>query len=460
MTEKLIKKAIYELCVQANTLLCDSVFKKIVDAYRHETGKNSKHALKLILQNAKMSFLTKKPLCQDTGQVLIFLKIGEELTIKNLHKIINDAVKKAYKENFYRKSMVKNALFERINTDTNTPAIIYTEFCKGKSIEIELLIKGAGAENASASKMLSPTATENEIIDFVLDTVKSAGAKACPPYFIGIGIGGTMEYSGILSKKALLLDENIDENHQKLADRIHKKINELKIGTMGFGGLTTALDVKILTNATHIASMPVTISMNCHSLRHSKCKIKNGIIKFFPQKLIKNYKCQTSDFKDYLRINTGETGKIRGLKAGQKVLLSGELYTARDMAHKRFSEFIQKGRKLPIDLKDKIIFYTGPCPAPDSEIIGSIGPTTSTRMDKYMPELSKIKFLAAIGKGERSEETVRLMAKNKIINFSAIGGIACLLSEKTFKKEVVAFKDLGAEAVYKIEVRDFPVFVG
>ncbi len=459
MIEKLIGKAIYELCIKANTELCDGVFKKILDAYKNETNQNSKHALELILKNAKMSFLKKKPLCQDTGQVLVFLKIGEKVMIKNLQKIVNNAVARAYKKNYYRKSVVKNALFERINTNNNTPCIIYTEFCKGKNVEIEILIKGAGAENASAAKMLSPTADESELIEFVIDTVKSAGAKACPPFFLGIGIGGTIEHSGILSKKALLLDKNPDENHQKLAEKIHKTINNLKIGTMGLGGLTTALDVEILTDSTHIASMPVTVTVNCHSSRHAKCKISANKIKFYPQKLIKNYKPKSTGFKDYINLNTNQIDKIKKLKSGQKVLLSGELYTARDMAHKRLVELIQKGQNIPVDLKNKIIFYAGPCPCPKTEIIGPIGPTTSVRMDKYMPEISKKEILATIGKGERAEDVIKLMIKKNIINFSAIGGIACLLSQKIIDKKIVAFEDLGTEAIYRLEVQNFPVFV-
>ncbi|HNW26150.1 MAG TPA: fumarate hydratase [Candidatus Gastranaerophilaceae bacterium] len=459
MNTKLIEKAVYELCIQANTQLCDDVFAKICNACANETNKNSKQALELILQNAKMSFETKKPLCQDTGQVLVFLKIGEDVKIKNLTKSINNAVFKAYKQNFYRKSIVKNALFERINTNTNIPCIIYTQIVKGKGLEIELLIKGAGAENASAAKMLSPTANEKEIIDFVIDTVKSAGAKACPPFFIGIGIGGTIEYSGLLSKKALLLDKNIDENHEKLAQKIQNKINNLNIGTMGLGGNFTALDVKILTSSTHIASMPITVTVNCHSSRHAKCKIENNKIKFYNSKKIRNYKPFENKFNDYIKLNTNEINKIRKLKTGQKVLLTGELYTARDMAHKMLVELIQKGKKLPVELKDKIIFYAGPCPNPKSEIIGSVGPTTSARMDKFMPEISKTEILATIGKGERSAEAIKLMQKNKIINFGAIGGIACLLSKKITKKEIIAFEDLGTEAIYRLCVHDFPVYV-
>lgn len=499
ITSEIIKNAVYNLCVEANTVLPDDVFAAIFDAYKNETSLESKQALHLILKNAKLSYEMKKPLCQDTGQVLVFVRIGEKAQVENLNQAINEGVSKAYEENFYRKSVVKNALFDRENTNTNTPCIIYSEVVEGEELEIELLIKGAGAENVSAVSMLSPTSSEDDVVNFVTSVVEKAGAKACPPLFIGVGIGGTMEYAGVLSKKALF-GQNIDENHQKLAEKIKNAINKLKIGTAGLGGDFTALDVKVLSDFTHIASMPVAVTINCHSLRHSKCLItpneedelnvpltpplapwgrggeeepdvfsekssflqnpsKSYRVYNFHSSLVKNFELETEDFSDFVNVEASDVSALRNLKQGQNVLLSGEIYTARDMAHKRLAELIEKKEPLPFDLKDKIIFYAGPCPCPQGEVVGSVGPTTSSRMDKYAIPLYKAGVLATIGKGERSEDVLKTVKQVCGLYFTVIGGIACYLSTKVIKSDVVAFEELGTEAVYRLQVKDLPLRV-
>lgn len=454
-----IEKAVYDLCVEANTLLNDDVFAEILTAYNSETNIEAKQALQLILNNAKIAYESKKPLCQDTGQVLVFVKIGESINVEDLNKSINVGIQKAYEENFYRKSVVKNALFDRTNTKTNVPCIIYPEIVKGDALEIELLIKGAGAENMSKTAMLSPTASEDEVVDFVKNAVESAGSKPCPPLFIGIGLGGTMEYAGLLSKKALLLKDNIDESHKNLAEKIKKAVNNLQIGVSGFGGLNTVLDVKILTDFTHIACLPAAVTINCHSSRHAKCKIVNDEIIFESQYLVKDYKSAEIDFSDFLKVDTSDIEKLKSLTKGQKVLLSGEIYTARDMAHKRLVELIERGEKLPFELKNKIIFYAGPCPCTDNEVVGSIGPTTSSRMDKFASVLYKNGVIATIGKGNRSEDVIKTVKQVGGLYFTAIGGIASLLSGRFVKKGLVAFEDLGTEAIYKFEVADLPLYV-
>jgi len=460
-----IQNAIYDLCVEANTVLNDDVFAKILSAYEKETNLDAKQALQLILKNAKIAYETKKPLCQDTGQVLVFVKVGEKTQVENLKQSINNGIIKAYEENFYRKSVVENAIFNRTNTTTNVPCIIYTEIVEGAKdsdfLELELLIKGAGAENMSQIAMLSPTATEDEIVEFAKSVVAKAGAKACPPLFIGVGIGGTMEYAGLLSKKALLLECDLDNKHKKLAEKIKNAINSLDIGVAGYGGLSTALDVKILTDFTHIASMPVAVTINCHSSRHAKCSIKEGT-KNKTQRTeskIKNYTPRKDDFFDFIKVDASDISALKNLKTGQKVLLSGEIYTARDMAHKKLYELIKNGEELPFEITDKIIFYAGPCPCKDGEVIGSIGPTTSSRMDKFAPALYKAGVLATIGKGERSEEVLNTIKEVQGLYFTVIGGVACYLSEKVVKKELIAFEELGTEAVYRLEVNDLPLRV-
>lgn len=458
INEEVIEKAVYNLCVEANTTLSDDVFTKILGAYNSEENLDAKQALGLILQNAKMAYEKKMPLCQDTGQVLVFIKGGKCLPA-NINQIINNVVAKAYEENFYRKSVVKNAFFDRTNTKTNTPCIIYTEITDSDDIEIELLLKGGGSENVCTTQMLSPTASEDEIVEFVTSVVKKAGSKACPPYFIGIGIGGTMEYAGLLSKKALLLDKNIDTNHKSFAQKIKTAVNNLHIGAAGLGGASTALDVKVLTDFTHIACMPVAITINCHSTRHAKCVIKENKVLYYPQNKVRNYQVEIQDFSDFIKINTSDISKLKSLKEGQKVLLSGEIYTARDMAHKRLEQMLENGEKLPFDLKNKFIFYAGPCPCRKNCVIGSIGPTTAARMDKFAKNFYENGILSTIGKGERSDDAKKAIKQNNGLYFKAFGGIACLLADKFIKKDIVAFEDLGTEAIYRFEVEDLPLIL-
>lgn len=456
----IIEKAVYDLCVQANTNLPEDVFEKLLNAYNNETSEDARQALELILTNAKMAYEKKMPLCQDTGQVIVFVNGKSKYIPDNIEKIINNAVSKAYEENFFRKSIVKDSLFDRTNTKTNTPCIIYTKINEFEGIEIKLLLKGAGCENVSATEMLSPTATEDEIIGYIVSVIKKAGSKGCPPYFLGIGIGGTMEYAGILSKQALLLKENIDDNHEKLARKIKNELNKLQIGVSGLGGLSTVLDVKILTDFTHIANMPVAITTNCHSTRHATCKINSNNEILTENKIPKfEFNPTALNSNGFLKIDSSDIEKLKSLKIDQKILLSGEIYTARDMAHKRLIEMIEKGEKLPFDIKDKIIFYAGPCPCQEPCVIGSIGPTTAARMDKFAPILYKDGVLATIGKGERSEQVKISIKDNHGIYFTMVGGIACYLSEKFIKKELIAFEDLGTEAIYRFEVKELPLRV-
>jgi len=440
ISTELIKEAIYKLCFDANTCLDDKIYSKILKAYENTQSEE----LKSILQNAKIAYDTKKPLCQDTGQVLVFLEIGQEvhLTGDFIEDAINSAIEKCYIENYFRKSVVKNAICDRTNTNTNTPAIIYTKYTKGSEINIKVLIKGAGSENKSKLEMMLPTANEEEIIEFCSNTIIEASKNSCPPLFVGIGIGGSAEKAVLLSKEALL--ENEQNN---IAKEIQNKSNDKDL---------CVLDVKVLSCATHIACMPVAITINCHSDRTSSCSIKNN-------KIIYNHKIP--NFINFEENNSGkeifinDITSIKNLKEGEEVLLTGEMFVARDMAHKRLKEMMDKGEKLPIDVKDKVIFYAGPCPNKQGEIIGSIGPTTSSRMDKYALVFYKKGILATVGKGNRSEEVKECIKKNNAKYFSITGGIAALLSNKVKKKEIIAFEDLGAEALYRIEVEKFPAKV-
>lgn len=438
-TEK-IKEAVYKLCFEANTCLDDSVYSKILALYNSTNDK----VLKAILQNAKIAYEKKLPLCQDTGQVLVFVEIGQNVKIEGefIEEAINSAVEKCYIENFFRKSVVKNAVFNRDNTQTNTPAIIYTKVVKGDEINIKVLIKGAGSENKSKLEMMLPTSSQDEIIEKCVELILCAGKNACPPMIVGIGIGGTADKASILSKEVLVSD-NFSQEELELAEEIKNRVNKNE---------NLVLDVKLKSIATHIACMPVSITINCHSDRFSSCSIKGDEINYYHK--TPNF-VSIEEIENSKEVYTNDIEAIKSLKVDEEVLLTGEIYVARDMAHKRMLE----EKELPIDIKDKIIFYAGPCPNSPDRVIGSIGPTTAGRMDKFAVELYDKGLLATIGKGDRNIQVQEAIKRNNGKYFTVIGGIAALLADKVKKKEIIAYEDLGAEALYLLEVEKLPVKV-
>ncbi len=437
ISTELIKEAVYKLCFEANTCLNKNVYNKI-KTYREKRVQN-------ILANAKIACEKKRPLCQDTGQVLIFIQLGQNIKIKGelLQTAVNSVVEKCYKDNFFRKSVVKNAVFDRENTNTNTPAIIYTEFIKEDEIRINVMIKGAGSENKSSLQMMLPTVDETEIVSKIGDSIINAGENACPPMFIGVGIGYTSDKAMLMSKEAFFKDE-FTSKELELAEKIKEYVNNKK---------NYVLDVKVITAPTHIACMPVGITINCHSDRIGKCIIKEGRIIY--QNEVPEFVANIENNKELKEINTSELSVLRDLKEGEEILLTGEIYVARDMAHKK----IVDEKALDIDFKDKIIFYAGPCPAKPNEIIGSIGPTTASRMDKYAKVLYEKGLLGSIGKGTRSNKIVDIIRKNNAKYFTLQGGIAALLADKVKQCEIIAFEELGTEALYKIYVDKFPLKV-
>lgn len=451
----LIKEAVYKLCYDANIRLNKNVYTKIVNAYQNSSSPEEKKTLSYILQNAKTAYEIKRPLCQDTGQVLVFLELGQNVHIEgeDLNEAINSAVQKSYEDNFFRKSIVKDALLKRENTKTNTPIIIYTDIVQGDSLKIDILIKGAGSENKSKSEMLLPTASKDEIKEYITKSVLESGTSACPPLFIGVGIGGTQDKSVLLAKRALIT-ANEDEEIQDFAAEIKDYIN--KNAPKGFEG-NYVLDLSIITAPTHIACMPVSISINCHSSRKMSCTIKNCKI-IYNDNDYEFIEVENNDASSK-KINTSQINEIKNLKQGENIFLSGEIYVARDAVHKKLIELIKENKPLPIEIKDKIILYAGPCPSKPGEIIGPIGPTTSSRMDKYAPTLYDMGLLATIGKGERSEEVEEAIKRNSAKYFTLTGGIASLIAQKVTKSEILAFEELGAEALYKIEIGNLPVRV-
>lgn len=445
---KLIEQAVYNLCIKANTSYDSSLYNLILKKYESAFSAEDKIKYSNILKNIKLAFDTKRPLCQDTGQVIVFIKAGQNVAVENGFIIdsINEAVKKAYTQNFYRKSVVKNSIFNRINTQTNTPVLIYTDIIKEDVISIDLMIKGAGSENCSTIKMFKPSANKFDIFDFIKDTVVSAGEKSCPPLVLGIGAGGTMEYASILSKKSFFHNENFDE--QIFIQELKEYLKDCS---------DNILDIHLMTSATHIACMPVAVTVNCHSTRHASCRISATGIEY----LNNNAKYQDIDFEysGVTEIFASDIEKIKSLKKGENFLLTGEIYTARDAAHKKFKEYFNTHGKLPLDFENKIIFYAGPCPAADGEIIGPTGPTTSTRMDEYCDLMYSNKLLATIGKGERTGQAADIINRYNGKYFTAQGGIACLLAKCVKSNEIVFYEELGTEAVRKLYVEKLPLKV-
>lgn len=445
--DKIIEEAVYNLCVRANTEYPKALLDNLCDKYHACQNSEDKLKLQNILNNINAANKTKRPLCQDTGQVIVFVQIGQKVQVdSDINFLINNAVKKAYTENFYRKSVVKNAIFNRENTDTNTPAIVYTETNDSDEIKFQILIKGAGSENYSSVKMFKPTARKEEIFEYIKNSISEAGEKACPPYVLGIGAGGTMEQAALLSKKAFFV-ENFSTDEQKFITDLKNFIGDDK----------NILDVKIKTSPTHIACLPVALTINCHSCRHAQCIISKNEINYLDKNIVTEEIQSTQG--DFAEIHTDEIEKIKQLAPNQTFLLSGEIYTARDAAHERILKYFDKHRELPFDLKNKIIFYAGPCPAAENEAIGPIGPTTSARMDKFCDFMYKNGIIATIGKGERSVEAIDAIKNYGGKYFTVQGGIACLLSKCVTEASIVAFDDLGTEAVRKLKIKNMPVRV-
>jgi fumarate hydratase class I len=413
-TEK-IYKAVYALCERANVHLPHEVFKKLAD-FPHKNREQ-------ILQNAHLAAKKCRPLCQDTGQVVVFLDVGQEVALTGewVEAAINRAVSDCYRDKFYRKSIVADAL-ERENTKDNTPAIIHTRIVEGAQVEILVALKGGGAENTSKVKMFNPTATREEIFDFVRQTADECGENACPPMSLGVAIGGTLEQACLLAKRALYFGNDLDFAHENV------------------------FEAKILTSSTHIASMPVCVNTNCHCDRYASCSIIDGKIVFN----FKEYQTPPVELNfDAQKLKTTDIESLKALNVGDKIFLSGTIYTARDAAHEKMAQMLAAGEKLPIELENIIIFYAGPCPAAPEEVIGPIGPTTSKRMDKFARIMCDAGALGAIGKGERTARAG--------LYFKLTGGVACLVQDCIKKAEVVAFQDLGTEAVYRLEVENLPL---
>ena len=446
----------------------------MVSAYQRETSQSAKNAIEQILINSKMCALGKRPICQDTGIVNVFVEVGMNVEWDaelSLEDMINEGVRRAYNEpdNRLRASIVSDPLFSRKNTQDNTPAVIHTKLVKGDKLDITVAAKGGGSENKSKFTVLNP---DDNLTDWVLRTIPTMGAGWCPPGMIGIGVGGTAEKAMLMAKASLM--ESIDINDikakknpsdvEKLRIDLFDKINELGIGAQGLGGLTTVLDVKINDYPTHAASLPVAMIPNCASTRHVHFSIDGSGVAELPEIDLSLYPDLEMDVSKYKKVDLDSLtqSEMEEWNIGDTLLLSGTIITGRDAAHNRLKSMIENGDGLPdgVNFENKFIYYVGPVDAVRDEVIGPAGPTTATRMDKFTDlMLENTEILGMIGKAERGEATVESIKKHKASYLIAVGGAAYLISKSIKKAKVVAFEEMGMEAIYEMVVKDMPVTV-
>ncbi|WP_293751556.1 fumarate hydratase [uncultured Paraglaciecola sp.] len=450
--------------------------KAVEKAYNKEQSQAAKDAMAQILINSRMSAEGKRPLCQDTGIVTCFVKIGMgvqwDKTDLTVQEMVDEGTRRAYlnPDNPLRASIVADPAGKRINTTDNTPAVVHIDTVPGGEIEIMIAAKGGGSENKSKMVMLNPS---DDIADWVVKTLPTMGAGWCPPGMLGIGIGGTAEKAGVLAKESLmdpvdiqeLMDRGAETTEEKLRLDIFKKVNDLGIGAQGLGGLTTVVDIKIKSMPTHAASKPVVMIPNCAATRHAHFHLDgSGPADFTPPKL-EDWPKVTWEVGEGTRrvdLNTVTKQDIQDWKVGETVLLSGKMLTGRDAAHKRIQTMLANGEGLPegVDFENKFIYYVGPVDAVRDEAVGPAGPTTATRMDKFTDMmLEQTGISGMIGKAERGPATVASIAKHKSVYLMAVGGAAYLVSKAIKKARVVAFEDLGMEAIYEFDVVDMPVTV-
>ncbi len=444
-------------------------------AYEREASPAAKDAIKQILVNSRMCAQGHRPICQDTGIVTVFAKVGMNVrwdASSSLSDMINEGVRRAYNhpDNKLRASIVADPAFERKNTRDNTPAVIHMDVVPGDAVAISVAAKGGGSENKAVMTMLNPS---DSIVDWILATVPEMGAGWCPPGMLGIGIGGTAEKAMVLAKESLFDAVDIHEVRARgpqnrleaLRLEILDKVNALGIGAQGLGGLTTVLDVKIKDYPTHAASLPVAIIPNCAATRHIHFVLDgSGPAQLDPPDLGLWPKLTYEASPDSRRVNLDALTRedVAAWRPGERLLLSGKMLTGRDAAHKRLAQLIEAGKPLPegLDFKNRVIYYVGPVDPVQGEAVGPAGPTTATRMDKFTEMmLARTGLIAMVGKAERGPEAIAAIRKHKAAYLMAVGGAAYLVSKAIRGSRVVAFGDLGMEAIYEFEVKDMPVTV-
>ncbi len=443
-------------------------------AYDLEESPAAKDAIAQILTNSRMCAEGHRPICQDTGVVNVFLKIGMGVrfdTQRAMQELCDEGVRQGYlnPDNPLRASILSDPLFTRKNTRDNTPCIVSVELVAGDTVDVQVAAKGGGSENKSKFAMLNPS---DSLIDWVLKTVPQMGAGWCPPGMLGIGVGGTAEKAMLMAKQSLMEDIDMYELLQRgpqnkleeLRIELYQKVNALGIGAQGLGGLTTVLDVKIHTFPTHAASKPVAMIPNCAATRHVHFELDgSGPAQLTPPAL--------SDWPDVhwapdynkslqVDLNTLTREQVAAWKPGQTLLLSGKMLTGRDAAHKRIHDMLENGEQLPVDFTNRVIYYVGPVDPVRDEVVGPAGPTTATRMDSFTDMmLEKTGLISMIGKAERGPVAIESIRRHGSAYLMAVGGSAYLVSKAIRGAKVVGFEDLGMEAIYEFDVQDMPVTV-
>ncbi|MFZ3017534.1 MAG: fumarate hydratase [Gallionella sp.] len=447
----------------------------LADAWRIEQSPAAKDAMAQILANSRMCAQGHRPICQDTGIVVAFVRVGMSVrwdADMDVVGMVNAGVHKAYldPDNTLRASVVADPAGRRKNTGDNTPAVVHVELVQGDRVEVEIAAKGGGSENKAVLGMLNPG---DDIVEWVLQQVPEMGAGWCPPGMLGIGIGGTAEKAVLLAKQALMLPMDMSElkargpqnRIEELRIELCDKVNALGIGAQGLGGLTTVMDVKILDYPTHAASKPVAIIPNCAATRHVHFELDGfGVASFEPPKLEDYPDIEWHPAENSRRVNLDKVTReeISHWQPGETVLLSGKLLTGRDAAHKRIVEILGRGEKLPagVDFTDRFIYYVGPVDPVRDEVVGPAGPTTATRMDGFTETmLAQTGLIGMVGKAERGKEAIESIRKHGAVYLMAVGGAAYLVSKAIRSARVVAFPELGMEAIYEFEVENMPVTV-
>jgi len=452
----------------------EDFIRAMTNAWEREESPAAKDAITQILVNSRMSAEGHRPLCQDTGIVVVFLKIGMDVqwsdASMSVEDMVNEGVRRAYSypDNVLRASIVTDPLGARTNTKDNTPAVIHTQIVQGDTVEVQLAAKGGGSENKAKMVMLNPS---DSLVDWVVKTVPTMGAGWCPPGVLGIGVGGTAEKAALLAKQSLMQEIDIQELRKRGAQNrteelrleIMQKVNNLGIGAQGLGGLTTVLDVKILDYPTHAASLPVCMIPNCAATRHAHFTLDgSGAAMLAPPDLSiwPDISYEAGDKARRVNLDDLKPADIQDWKPGEVLLLSGKMLTGRDAAHKRMIGMLDAGEELPVSLKGKFIYYVGPVDPVGDEVVGPAGPTTATRMDKFTEQiLSQTGLLGMIGKAERGPVAIEAIKKHKSVYLMAVGGAAYLVSKAIIGAKVLAFEEMGMEAIYEFEVKDMPVTV-
>ncbi len=441
-------------------------------AYQAEQGPAAKDAIAQILTNSRMCAEGHRPICQDTGIVNVFVKWGQDCRLasdQSLQDVVDEGVRQAYRnrDNPLRASILADPAFTRRNTRDNTPCVLHVEMVRGNTVSVDVAAKGGGSENKSKFKMMNPS---DSIVDWVLDMLPQMGAGWCPPGMLGIGIGGTAEHCMLLAKQALmepidmaqLKQRGAQTDIERLRIEIFDKVNALGIGAQGLGGLSTILDVKIMDAPCHAAGKPVGMIPNCAATRHAHFVLDGSGPCYLPAPKLDEWPDVhwTADpLARRVNLDTLTAADVQSWNHGDRLLLNGRMLTGRDAAHKRIKDMLAKGEPLPVDFKGRVIYYVGPVDPVRDEVVGPAGPTTATRMDSFMNMMLDQGLLASVGKAERGVAATQSIAQYKSAYLMAVGGAAYLVSHAIKGAKVVAFADLGMEAIYEFTVEDMPVTV-